>query len=75
MSISSPTTLVTAYYPLASGSKHSLGEYKAWLSNLFAHTRNPILIYVPPGNTSNIIQEMRGTLPLLIKVNVAEILN
>ncbi len=63
-----PTTLVTAYYPLANGSKHSSAEYMIWLSNFIAHTRTPIIAYLPPGNMSIVIQEMRRSLPLTIKV-------
>lgn len=63
-----PVTLVTAYYPLSSGSKHSLDEYMTWMSNIFAHTRAPIVVYLPPGNSSNVIREIRGILPLIIKV-------
>jgi len=63
-----PTTLVTAYYPLANGSKHSLAEYMTWLSNFIAHTRTPIIAYLPPGNMTRVIRGMRGSLPLKTKV-------
>lgn len=63
-----PTTLVTAYYPLETGSKHTLQEYATWISNLFAHTRTPIVAYLPPGNMTDTIKAMRGRLPLTIKV-------
>lgn len=66
--VSYPITLVTAYYPLTSGSKHTLDDYMKWASNFFAFTRAPIQIYLPPGNMSNVIREMRGDLPLTIKV-------
>lgn len=66
--ISHPVTLVTAYYPLSSGSKHSLEDYMKWTSNLFGHTRAPIVAYLPAGNISQTIREMRGDLPLTIKV-------
>lgn len=65
-----PTTVVTAYYPLPHGSKHTLDEYMTWASIFYSQIRTPIVAYLPPSNISDIIKEMRGDLPLVIKVTV-----
>lgn len=69
-----PITLVTAYYPLLQGSKHSLDEYMAWASNFYNHTQTPIVAYLPPTNISGVIKTMRGDLPLLVKVKCIRLL-
>lgn len=67
-----PATIVTAYFPLNQGSKHSIEEYKKWASNLFPHIRAPIVAYLPPGEITEVLKEMRGELPFTIKVSIIE---
>lgn len=69
-----PATVVTAYFPLKKGSKHSIGKYKKWVSNFFPHVRAPIVAYLPPGEITDVLKEMRGDLPFTIKVSIIYII-
>ena len=62
-----PVTIVTAYYPLNS-SKHSLREYNGWMADFFPYVSAPILLYSPPGEALDQILELRGDLPMTVKV-------
>ena len=65
-------TLVTAYFPLSQGSKHSLGDYRTWMANFLPHVQAPIVIYLPPDDELEvIIRELRGDLPLIVRVSSA----
>lgn len=62
-------TLVTAYYPLSKGSKHSLTEYRKWMSNFLPHVQAPVVVYLPPDPEIHaVVRELRGDLPLLLHV-------
>jgi hypothetical protein len=64
-----PATLVTAYYPLSKGSKHSLKKYRKWMDNFLPHVQAPVVVYLPPDPEIHAIaRELRGNLPLLIHV-------
>lgn len=62
-----PVTIVSAYYPLNS-SKHSLQEYNEWMANFFPYVSAPIILYSPPGEALHYILELRGDLPMTVKV-------
>jgi hypothetical protein len=62
-----PVTIVSAYYPLNT-SKHSLQEYNEWMANFFPYVSAPIVLYSPPDGALDQIRELRGDLPMTIKV-------
>lgn len=62
-----PVTIVSAYYPLNT-SKHSLGEYNEWMESFFPYVSAPIVLYSPPGAALDYILELRGDLPMTVKV-------
>jgi hypothetical protein len=62
-----PVTIVSAYYPLNT-SKHSLREYNEWMANFFPYVTAPIVLYSPPGEALDNILELRGDLPMTVKV-------
>ena len=65
-------TLVTAYFPLSQGSKHSLDDYRRWMANFLPHVQAPIVIYLPPDDELEAtIRELRGNLPLIVHVSSA----
>lgn len=62
-------TVVTAYYPLSQGSKHSLYDYRAWMENVLPHVEAPVVIYLPADDELQAtVRTMRGNLPLKIQV-------
>ena len=62
-----PVTIVSAYYPL-NHSKHSLREYTEWIAAFLPYVSAPIVLYSPPGEALNQIRELRGDLPMTVKV-------
>lgn len=64
-------TVVTAYYPLSQGSKHSLSNYRAWMENFLPHVEAPVVIYLPSdAEIQATVRTLRGNLPLNIQVCV-----
>ncbi len=63
-----PTTIVTAYYPLGNASKHTSAGYDAWMANFFPWVKAPILVFLPSGPIIERVKQMRGELPLTVKV-------
>lgn len=62
-------TLVTAYYPLSAGSKHTIEKYKRWMGNFLPYVRANLVVYLPPDRElENSIRQLRGDLPLIIRV-------
>lgn len=62
-------TIVTAYYPLSQGSKHSLDDYRVWMENFLPHVEAPVVIYLPADDELQAtVRTMRGSLPLKIQV-------
>lgn len=62
-----PVTIVSAYYPL-NNSKHSLNEYDKWMANFFSYVSAPIVMYSSPGEALDKIRDLRGDLPMTVKV-------
>jgi len=57
-------TIVTAYYDF--NSKHSTGQYLAWINNLL-QTSDPMIIFVEPGSTwFDLVKERRSHAPTII---------
>lgn len=62
-----PATLVTSYYPVPNGAKHSLDEYRKWMSSFLPHVEAPLVVYLPPDpQIETVVRELRGDLPLQI---------
>ncbi|KAF9222340.1 hypothetical protein BS17DRAFT_708690 [Gyrodon lividus] len=59
--------LVSAFFPL-SHSKHSMGQYKAWLTNFLEPIRTPIYMYTTP-ELAPVIQSLRGSNPYPLTIN------
>ena len=62
-----PVTIISAYYPL-NVSKHSSKQYDEWMANFLPYVSAPIVLYSPPGGALDQIRELRGDLPMTIKV-------
>lgn len=63
-------TVVTAYYPLSQGPKHSLKDYRTWMENFLPHVEAPIIIYLPADEELQAtVRDLRGNLPLAIQVS------
>jgi hypothetical protein len=62
-----PVTIISAYYPL-NVSKHSSSQYDEWMANFFPYVSAPIVLYSPPGGALARIRELRGDLPMTVKV-------
>jgi hypothetical protein len=56
--------LVSAFFPL-SKSKHSISDYKAWLSRFLQPITTPIYFFTTP-DMAPLIQSLRGDLPITI---------
>lgn len=62
-----PVTLVTSYFPVPKGAKHSLEDYRKWMSSFLPHVEAPLVVYLPPDpQVETIVRELRGALPLQI---------
>ncbi|KAL0955770.1 hypothetical protein HGRIS_001985 [Hohenbuehelia grisea] len=67
-SSTSSILLVSAYFPV-SKSKHSLGEYRAWLASFLAQIESPIYFFTPP-EYADIVREARPAhLPLMLNTS------
>ena len=67
-----PATLVTSYYPISKGAKHSLQDYRKWMGSFLPHVKAPLVVYLPPDDPQieTVVRELRGDLPLqIIKVH------
>jgi len=56
--------LVSAFFPL-SKSKHSMSDYKAWLSRFLQPITTPIYFFTTP-DMEPLVQSLRGNLPITI---------
>ena len=63
-----PATLVTSYYPVSKGAKHSLESYRKWMGSFLPHVKAPLVVYLPPDDpqVEAAVRELRGDLPLQI---------
>lgn len=66
-------TIVTAYYPLEAGAKHTLEKYDAWMQNFIPCVKVPIVVFLPSGPIQEKVKKMRGELPITIKVSLRTI--
>lgn len=56
--------LVSAFFPL-SKSKHSMGDYKKWLTRFLGSITTDVYFYAPP-EMESLISQARGNLPITI---------
>lgn len=56
--------LVSAFFPL-SKSKHSMGDYKKWLTHFLGSITTDVYFYAPP-EMADLILHARGTLPITL---------
>lgn len=71
-SLLTDATIVTAYYPLSQGSKHSLKDYRAWMENFLPHVEAPVVIYLPADEEIQAtVRALRGNLPFAIQVGLS----
>lgn len=68
-----PATLVTSYYPVPKGAKHSLEDYRKWMNSFLPRIKAPLVVYLPPDDqqVETAVRELRGGLPLhIVQVHV-----
>ncbi|KAK4705888.1 hypothetical protein P7C70_g310, partial [Phenoliferia sp. Uapishka_3] len=66
--VQSRVTIVSGFYKIESGKKHSISEYDKWLRNFLTSVELPIIFYCAPAQRA-FISELRGPKPITIISN------
>ncbi|KAK4700855.1 hypothetical protein P7C70_g5387, partial [Phenoliferia sp. Uapishka_3] len=66
--VESPVTIVSGYYRIQTGRKHSTAEYDSWLRNFLTSVELPIVFFCAPSQRA-MVSELRGPKPITIISN------
>ncbi|KAI5481072.1 hypothetical protein MNV49_006258 [Pseudohyphozyma bogoriensis] len=66
--IQSNVTIISSFYKVESGKKHSVVEYEQWMRNFLSNVELPIIFYCAPSMRAQ-ISKLRGNKPITIISN------